>query len=77
MKKSACCEIRNCETRQNIIDDAPDQDVYVLRNGFSDFQIKYKVCSLSCQSSRAHSDVQDDPLRVENWDKDVWASDWS
>ncbi|KAL1733691.1 major facilitator superfamily domain-containing protein [Schizophyllum commune] len=30
------------ETRQNIIDDAPDQDVFVLRNGFSDFQIKYK-----------------------------------
>ncbi|KAL1738997.1 major facilitator superfamily domain-containing protein, partial [Schizophyllum fasciatum] len=35
------------ETRQNIADDAPEQDVYVLRNGFSDFQIKYKVSSSS------------------------------
>lgn len=49
------------ETRENIIDAAPEQAVYVLRNGFSDFQIKYK----------------DDPLLVENWDRDVWASEWS
>ncbi|KAI0074113.1 Rhodanese-like protein [Panus rudis PR-1116 ss-1] len=35
--------------------------VYVLRGGFSDFQAKYK----------------DDPDLVENWDKEVWASEWS
>jgi len=36
-------------------------EVYVLRGGFTQFQAKYK----------------DDPALVENWDKDVWASEWN
>jgi Cdc25 family phosphatase len=35
-------------------------EVLVLRGGFSKFQAKYK----------------DDAALVENWDKDVWATDW-
>jgi len=38
-----------------------EHDVFVLRGGFTQFQAKY----------------QDDPALVENWDKDVWASEWS
>ncbi|KAF9468629.1 Rhodanese-like domain-containing protein [Collybia nuda] len=36
-------------------------EVAVLRDGFTLFQTKFK----------------DDPTLVENWDKDVWASEWS
>jgi len=50
------------ETRQNVLSDSnDDHQVYVLRDGFSQFQVKYK----------------DDPTLVENWDEDVWASDWN
>ncbi|KAF8158058.1 Rhodanese-like domain-containing protein [Crassisporium funariophilum] len=50
------------ETRRNALgkSDIP-HEVIVLRDGFTQFQVKYK----------------DDPELVENWDKDVWASDWS
>ncbi|KAF9568736.1 Rhodanese-like protein [Agrocybe pediades] len=50
------------ETRQNVLDGNDiDHEVVILRDGFSQFQVKYK----------------DDPALIENWDKDVWASDWS
>jgi len=50
------------ETRHNILQGKDiDHEVIVLQGGFSQFQAKYK----------------DDPTLVENWDKDVWASDWS
>lgn len=49
------------ETRRNIQNDGLPQEVVILRNGFSQFQLKYK----------------DDPTLVENWDSDVWASEWS
>ncbi|KAJ6621782.1 Rhodanese-like protein [Mycena sp. CBHHK59/15] len=51
------------ETRQNIAQDKPPQEVLVLRNGFTEFQRKFK----------------DDPTLVENWDEEVWANaeDWS
>ncbi|KIK08020.1 hypothetical protein K443DRAFT_672903 [Laccaria amethystina LaAM-08-1] len=50
------------ETRRNILQGKDiDHEVIVLQGGFSQFQAKYK----------------DDPTLVENWDKDVWASDWS
>ncbi|EDR13420.1 uncharacterized protein LACBIDRAFT_292636 [Laccaria bicolor S238N-H82] len=38
-----------------------DHEVIVLQGGFSQFQAKYK----------------DDPTLVENWDKNVWDSEWS
>ncbi|KAI0304459.1 Rhodanese-like protein [Multifurca ochricompacta] len=42
-----------------------DQDVphevLILRGGFTEFQAKFK----------------DDPQLVENWDKDIWAAEWS
>lgn len=49
------------ETRQNILEgkDIP-HEVAVLRDGFSQFQAKFK----------------DDPALVENWNKDVWATDY-
>lgn len=37
------------------------QEVLVLRGGFTEFQAQFK----------------NDATLVENWDKDVWASDWS
>ncbi|RDB17796.1 Dual specificity phosphatase ibp1 [Hypsizygus marmoreus] len=50
------------ETRRNILqgNDIP-HEVAVLREGFTQFQTKFK----------------DDPALVENWDKAVWASEWS
>ncbi|KAK7028105.1 Cdc25 phosphatase Ibp1 [Paramarasmius palmivorus] len=50
------------ETRQNVLDEGAESptEVMVLRDGFSQFQVKYK----------------DDPALIENWDKDVWASEW-
>ncbi|EEB97631.1 hypothetical protein MPER_03014 [Moniliophthora perniciosa FA553] len=51
------------ETRQNVLEEGNEgsiTEVVVLRDGFSQFQVKYK----------------DDPELVENWSKDVWASDW-
>ncbi|KIY46691.1 Rhodanese-like protein [Fistulina hepatica ATCC 64428] len=36
------------------------QDIAILRDGFSGFQQKFK----------------DDPLLVEGWEKDIWASPW-
>ncbi|KAI0789602.1 Rhodanese-like domain-containing protein [Abortiporus biennis] len=38
-----------------------EHEVFILRGGFSDFQAKFK----------------DDPDLVENWDKEVWASEWA
>ncbi|KAF9257484.1 Rhodanese-like protein [Marasmius fiardii PR-910] len=50
------------ETRQNVLGkDESSTNVYILRDGFSQFQVKYK----------------DDPELVENWDENVWASEWS
>ncbi|KAJ6452553.1 Rhodanese-like domain-containing protein [Mycena vitilis] len=52
------------ETRTNLeVGKNKPQEVYVLRNGFTEFQRKFK----------------DDPLLVENWDAEVWvnAEDWS
>ncbi|KAF5315085.1 hypothetical protein D9619_007352 [Psilocybe cf. subviscida] len=50
------------ETRKNVLDGtAGPQEVVILRDGFSQFQVKYK----------------DDPKLVENWDKDVWGQEWS
>jgi len=49
------------ETRSNVVTDDMPHEVAVLQQGFSGFQLKYK----------------DDPALVENWDKEVWASDWS
>jgi len=40
--------------------DSQGPEVLVLRGGFAQFQAKYK----------------DDPALVENWDKDVWTSEW-
>ncbi|KAF8195404.1 Rhodanese-like domain-containing protein [Pholiota molesta] len=50
------------ETRRNILEgqDTP-HEIAILRDGFSQFQVKFK----------------DDPALVENWDKDVWGADWS
>jgi len=52
------------EARKNILEgkDIP-HDVVILRDGFTQFQFKYK----------------NDPDLVENWDKDVWvgAMEWS
>ncbi|KAJ7079787.1 Rhodanese-like domain-containing protein [Mycena belliarum] len=52
------------ETRSNLklAQDKP-QEIYVLRNGFTEFQRKFK----------------DDPVLVENWEAEVWANaeDWS
>ncbi|KAJ3513497.1 hypothetical protein NLJ89_g2915 [Agrocybe chaxingu] len=51
------------ETRKNILEGQDiDHEVAILRDGFSQFQVKFKV---------------DDPQLVENWDKDMWASEWS
>ncbi|KAJ4001668.1 hypothetical protein F5050DRAFT_1722410 [Lentinula boryana] len=52
------------ETRQNVLsetDSTSPTKVLILRDGFTGFQDKFK----------------DDAILVENWDKDVWASDWS
>ncbi|KAJ4482284.1 Rhodanese-like domain-containing protein [Lentinula aciculospora] len=52
------------ETRYNVLSEtksASPNIVLVLRDGFTGFQAKYK----------------DDAKLIENWDKDVWASDWS
>jgi len=50
------------ETRRNILEgNGISQDIAILRDGFSQFQVKYK----------------DDPVLVENWDKEVWAMEWS
>ncbi|KAF5382475.1 hypothetical protein D9615_003021 [Tricholomella constricta] len=50
------------ETRRNLLQDSDiPHEVAVLREGFTHFQAKFK----------------DDPALVENWDKDVWASEWS
>jgi len=50
------------ETARNVRKDTdPIPDVAILRDGFSMFQVKYK----------------DDTALVENWDKDMWASQWS
>ncbi|KAF8628664.1 hypothetical protein AX15_003794 [Amanita polypyramis BW_CC] len=50
------------EVRHNLLgaSSADKQEVVVLRDGFSQFQLKFK----------------DDPQLVEKWDKDVWTSDW-
>ncbi|KAJ3731283.1 Rhodanese-like domain-containing protein [Lentinula guzmanii] len=51
------------ETRQNVLsetDTTSPTKVLILRDGFTGFQDKFK----------------DDAFLVENWDKDVWASDW-
>ncbi|KAF9046086.1 Rhodanese-like domain-containing protein [Panaeolus papilionaceus] len=44
------------ETRRNILDKDIDHEVVVLRDGFTEFQAKYR----------------NDPDLVENWDKDFW-----
>ncbi|THV03077.1 Rhodanese-like protein [Dendrothele bispora CBS 962.96] len=52
------------ETRQNVLsetDSTSPTQVLVLRDGFTGFQSKFK----------------DDLKLVENWDKDIWASDWN
>ncbi|KAJ7288039.1 Rhodanese-like domain-containing protein [Mycena rebaudengoi] len=51
------------ETRQSVAHDKPAPEVVVLRNGFTEFQRKFK----------------DDPALVENWDEETWANaeDWS
>ncbi|KAF8964168.1 Rhodanese-like domain-containing protein [Flammula alnicola] len=49
------------ETRHNAQGKDIKHEVAILRDGFSQFQVKYK----------------DDPELVENWDKEVWASEWS
>ncbi|KAG6891518.1 hypothetical protein C0992_005052 [Termitomyces sp. T32_za158] len=50
------------ETRGNVLYGKDiPHEVVVLRDGFTRFQEKYK----------------DDPDLVENWDKEVWASEWS
>ena len=36
-------------------------EVLILQGGFADFQAKFR----------------DDPELVENWDAEVWASDWA
>ncbi|KAF7364947.1 Rhodanese domain-containing protein [Mycena venus] len=52
------------ETRNNLnLAQDKPQEIYVLSHGFTEFQRKFK----------------DDPVLVENWDKEVWenAEDWS
>ncbi|KAJ7784285.1 Rhodanese-like domain-containing protein [Mycena metata] len=52
------------ETRNNLnLASEKPQEVYVLRDGFTDFQRKFK----------------DDPTLVEKWEEEVWANaeDWS
>lgn len=50
------------EVRQNILHgNEMRQDIVILRDGFTQFQVKYK----------------NDPELVENWDEEVWAMDWS
>ncbi|KAJ7029277.1 Rhodanese-like domain-containing protein [Mycena alexandri] len=52
------------ETRSNLnLAREKPQEVYVLRDGFTDFQRRFK----------------DDPALVENWEEEVWANaeDWS
>ncbi|KAF8879090.1 Rhodanese-like domain-containing protein [Gymnopilus junonius] len=49
------------ETRQNVLENDIHHEVAILRDGFSEFQLKYK----------------DDPELVENWVKEVWESEWS
>ncbi|PPQ85162.1 hypothetical protein CVT25_004169 [Psilocybe cyanescens] len=49
------------ETRKNILSNDIPHEVAILRDGFSQFQVKYK----------------DDAELVEKWDKNVWASEWS
>ncbi|KDR82495.1 hypothetical protein GALMADRAFT_237814 [Galerina marginata CBS 339.88] len=49
------------ETRKNVVDKDIPHEVVILRDGFSQFQVKYK----------------DDPELVENWDEGVWAAEWS
>ncbi|KAJ7486139.1 Rhodanese-like domain-containing protein [Mycena galericulata] len=52
------------ETRRNLnVAQEKPQEVYVLRDGFTEFQRKFK----------------DDPALVENWEEEVWANadDWS
>jgi Cdc25 family phosphatase len=52
-------------------------EVVILRDGFSQFQVKYKVTYSVIHSSALFTFVQDDPELVENWNEEVWASDWS
>jgi len=51
------------ETRLKVIgeNNLNGQEIFILRDGIAAFQDKYK----------------DDPDLVENWDKNVWADDWS
>ncbi|KAG8950303.1 hypothetical protein FRC03_012912 [Tulasnella sp. 419] len=50
------------EARQEKLkDEAPDQEVLVLRGGFTEFQAAYR----------------DDPKLVEKWEKEVWGPDGS
>jgi Cdc25 family phosphatase len=50
------------ETRQNILEgNAIPQEIVILRDGFTQFQVKHK----------------NDPELVENWDEGVWAMEWS
>lgn len=55
------------------------QEVLVLRDGFSGFQAKYRVCSSSCRpgpsshqarsSQRNFADEQNDPVLIEKFNK--------
>jgi len=49
------------EETRNNLQADGQHEVLVLRGGFTQFQAKYK----------------DDPALVENWDKDIWDSEWS
>lgn len=51
----------------------------MLRDGFTQFQTKFKVGinGIFCFVFGVLIVLQDDPTLVENWDKDVWASDWT
>ncbi|KAF7298838.1 Rhodanese domain-containing protein [Mycena indigotica] len=69
------------EIRQNLNIPAQhgEQEVLILRNGFTEFQLKYKARHHIADRTTPHSHNQDDPVLVEKWDPEIWqnAEDWS
>ena len=68
------------ESRQNMLqEEEPDRpDVFILKDGFTQFQVKYKVCSTSFAECKNELKwLKDDSELIEGWDKDVWAAEWS
>ena len=56
------------ETRKEVAPDAKPQEVYVLRDGFSGFQARYRVCDVNA-NCEGRAEAQNDPESVEKFNK--------